>query len=209
MATTLVSRGPVRIGGIAVADRTHLCAPYRSRAERDRLLLPFLRCGLRRGDVCLCVTAPGQNQDLTALVAEDGRELQTLQPLGSEGAHLRVTTCESDALIDLLDPWSRHIVDDDPSAFARVAADMSRAVPRGSPGFGSGLAGFESRLGHWVRGYPQVGMCLFDLNLFGGDVVIRVIEFHPRTWVSGVVVDNPHCLDPGAPVPGPRLRRGA
>jgi hypothetical protein len=33
---------------------THLCAFYSGSAERDDLLFPFLREGLRGGDTCLC-----------------------------------------------------------------------------------------------------------------------------------------------------------
>lgn len=44
--------------GIPVVDRilpgTHLCALYSGSAERDDILFPFLREGLRRGDTCLC-----------------------------------------------------------------------------------------------------------------------------------------------------------
>ena len=34
---------------------THLCALYSGPEERDHLLLPFLREGMRDGDKCLCL----------------------------------------------------------------------------------------------------------------------------------------------------------
>jgi hypothetical protein len=44
--------GPVAaLGGAPVHD--HLCAFYRGRAERDRLVLDYLQEGLRAGNTCL------------------------------------------------------------------------------------------------------------------------------------------------------------
>src|SRR5829696_9422783 len=34
---------------------THMCALYSGPAERDKLLFPFIREGIREGDKCLCL----------------------------------------------------------------------------------------------------------------------------------------------------------
>ena len=44
------------IPGIDEVDPgTHICALYSGPAERDSLLFPFLREGIREGDKCLCL----------------------------------------------------------------------------------------------------------------------------------------------------------
>ena len=45
---------------------THICALYSGPAERDSLLFPFLREGIRKGDTCLCLiddAEPGSVRD--------------------------------------------------------------------------------------------------------------------------------------------------
>ena len=51
--TMAVSIGIAGIGEIRPG--THICALYSSPAERDNLLFPFLREGIREGDKCLCL----------------------------------------------------------------------------------------------------------------------------------------------------------
>ena len=41
--------------GVPLESGDHLCALYVSQAERDRIMLPFLRAGLRAGHKCFCV----------------------------------------------------------------------------------------------------------------------------------------------------------
>jgi len=51
--TTTVSMGIPGVGEIRPG--THICALYSGPAERDSLLFPFLREGIRKGDTCLCL----------------------------------------------------------------------------------------------------------------------------------------------------------
>jgi hypothetical protein len=196
MTTEMAAGGPVEVGGIPVADGTHLCVLYRGRAERDELLMPYLRGGLRRGDVCLCVTSPGESSALAPLVAEGDLQLQTLQVLEPGETYLRTGVFEPDSMVEMLQAWSEQIFAEKPSGFARVAADMSWAAPLVSPGFVTELMGFESRVTRWLQTYPQMGMCLYDLDVFGGDVVVQAVRFHPQIWMSGAVVHNPYYVRP-------------
>lgn len=41
------------IPGLSVPQGTHMCAFFRGSGERDSIMLPFLREGLRSGDKCL------------------------------------------------------------------------------------------------------------------------------------------------------------
>jgi hypothetical protein len=48
---------PVDLGipGLSAALGSHMCVFYRGSPERDQILVPFLREGLRVGDKCVCV----------------------------------------------------------------------------------------------------------------------------------------------------------
>ena len=40
--------------------------------------------------------------------------------------------------------------------------------------------------------YPHFFFCLYDLDLFDGDTVMYVLRTHPRVYVNGIIIGNPH-----------------
>ena len=50
----------------------------------------------------------------------------------------------------------------------------------------------ESELNKIVPDYPHFFFCLYDLDLFDGDTVMHVLRTHPRVYVNGIVIGNPH-----------------
>lgn len=79
---------------------------------------------------------------------------------------------------------------------------MSWAYPLVRPGFVRELVEYETRATSWLRPCPQVGVCMYDLEFFGGDLIVPMAKAHPRVWLSGMAVENPYYLDQGLG-PGP------
>ena len=50
----------------------------------------------------------------------------------------------------------------------------------------------ESELNKIVPDYPHFFFCLYDLDLFDGDTVMYVLRTHPRVYVNGIIIGNPH-----------------
>jgi hypothetical protein len=50
----------------------------------------------------------------------------------------------------------------------------------------------ESELNNIVPDFPHFFFCLYDLDLFDGDTVMYVLRTHPRVYVNGIVIGNPH-----------------
>jgi nucleotide-binding universal stress UspA family protein len=46
-------------------------------------------------------------------------------------------------------------------------------------------------------GYPQVILCLYDLERFGAEVLMDALRTHPMVIVDGMVHDNPYYIEPG------------
>lgn len=63
-----------------------------------------------------------------------------------------------------------------------------------APGFVMDLTRYETRFNLWARRHPQVTACMYDLDRFGGDVIVLIVRAHPMVWMSGVVLTNPHYL---------------
>jgi hypothetical protein len=50
----------------------------------------------------------------------------------------------------------------------------------------------EAELNKIIPDYPHFFFCLYDLDLFDGDTVMYVLRTHPRIYVNGIIIDNPH-----------------
>lgn len=62
---------------------------------------------------------------------------------------------------------------------------------------------YEARLNEVIPGYPQVILCLYDLERFGADVLMDALRTHPMVIVDGMVHDNPYYIEPGKFFVGP------
>jgi hypothetical protein len=191
---------PVTIGGIPLAPKDHLCVFFRGRREHDRLIFPFVRDGLQSGHVCYIVVPAGESTGFASAVVDDappeGLDPNLLQLAEPEGFYLNHGEFQPAALVESLHAWSHSTFDEGGAEFARIAADMSWAAPLVEPAFVDKLIRYEVTATEWARTYPQVVLCLYDLDVFGGDVVIPIIKAHPKVWMSGAVVENPYYVEP-------------
>ena len=44
--------------------------------------------------------------------------------------------------------------------------------------------------------YPQVVVCLYDIDRFGAGIIVNLLKTHPRMLVSGMLIENPYYLTP-------------
>ncbi len=184
----------------------HVCAMYMGTKQRDEFLLPFLRSGLIAGDKCLCVvdsSDPGTTVEalrgsLTGIDVEDCLSTGQLEVTGSSGSYLA-----SGAFVkhDVLDFWERNVgqaLATGRYQFARAAGEMPEPVRR-MPGGIEAFMAYEAELNLYTKRHPQqVLICMYDLSLFGGGIILDLLWTHPRLLLGGLVLDNPHFqLPPG------------
>jgi hypothetical protein len=55
---------------------------------------------------------------------------------------------------------------------------------------------YESELNRYTTQYPQSILCLYDLERFGGGMMVDLIKTHPKLLLGGLLIDNPHYLSP-------------
>jgi hypothetical protein len=107
--------------------------------------------------------------------------------------YLGAGTFEPGPMLEFLDAWSAATFDEQKHSVARIAADMCWAKPLAtSAAFIADLTDYEARATRWVRSYPQYCACFYDLDLFGGNVIIPVINAHPKVWFNGMILENPY-----------------
>ena len=58
------------------------------------------------------------------------------------------------------------------------------------------LVPYEAQVNRFAIRYPQVLLCLYDLDQFSGDIILGVLKTHPKVLAGGTVVANPHYIHP-------------
>jgi MEDS: MEthanogen/methylotroph, DcmR Sensory domain len=186
------------VPGVQLAPGDHICAFYPSVAERDEILVPYLREGLKAGDKCVCVVDSSEAEEVLAALGADidlwsylGRHQLDLER--SDETYLRGGGFSTDGMLDF---WDRSIGGAVASgfAFARAVGEMTWSL-RQMPGVEE-LVRYESLLNRFLPRYPQVILCLYELDRFSGEVLVDVLKTHPKVLLGGMVLDNPYYLEP-------------
>ena len=195
-------------GGIAfgipdvwLVPSDHLCAFYRGADERDALLIPYLREGVESGDRCLCVVDGTSPEAVLASLAEeveldlrprlaDGQ----IEILPSRDAYLRDGAFTAEAMMAF---WEEHIgvpSRHGGSSLTRAVGEMTWTL-RNLPGVEDFIA-YEAELNRFLPRYPQVILCLYDLEHFTGECLLDILKTHPKVLMWGMVMENPFFVDP-------------
>lgn len=182
--------------GVSMTVSDHICAFYRGEEERDQLLLPYMRAGLRAGDKCVCVldsTDPELLRD--ELVDEPRIQIDQLSAFRSEDSYLLDGRFAPDAMLRFWETVASSAFAAHDYELVRVVGEMTWAL-RDLPGV-SLLVAYEAELNRFLRRYPQVVLCLYDLERFtDGEVLIEILRTHPKVLMSRMVLDNPWYVEP-------------
>ncbi|MGH3518520.1 MAG: MEDS domain-containing protein [Haloechinothrix sp.] len=191
---------PVALGvpGVQIAPGDHLCAFYRGLAERDEILIPYLREGLLAGDKCICVVDATDPESVLAVLASEldiapSLSNRRLDVQRSRDTYLREGRFSTGVMLDF---WEEAVGGALAQGFdfARAVGEMTWSLCD-LPGVDE-LVSYESELNRFLPRYPQVILCLYDLNRFSGEVLLDVLKTHPKVLVAGMLVVNPYYLDP-------------
>lgn len=192
---------PSGIDKIDLQPGSHVCAFYRGDSDRDRLLTAYLGAGLTIGDKCICIVDSAYTAERieslprTAIGAQGG--------YGPSGGQLDVHLPESTYLAggefttsDMLTFWAENMAkaEIEGYTFCRLVGEMTWAL-RDAPGV-EHLVGYESELNRVISSYPTIVLCLYDLDLFSGEVVVNIVRTHPQVLIQGILVENPYYVGP-------------
>lgn len=191
-------RVPLGPAGLSVDVGDHVCALYRGSDGRDALLLPYLQAGLQAGDKCVAILDQADPDDVTARL-DDSCDART-----AVESHQLDIRCSSEAYLrggvfskpEMLDFWSDVVETGmgEGYSFTRSVGEMTWAL-RDMPGV-EGLVDYEADLNRFLPQYPQVIVCLYDLDRFDGSLVVDLLRTHPKLLLRGSVIDNPYYLEP-------------
>lgn len=186
--------------GLAVPRGTHICTFYTGSAGRDDIVLPFLAEGIRAGDRCLCfldTAAPSEVLSSLARQVDVRPPVETGQlELGTPAdSYLRSGTFSAEEMIDYWGEEAAAAQRGGGYGFTRATGEMPSVLDQ--PGERAEFFRYEARLNEVIPDYPQVILCLYDLERFGSEVLMDVLRTHPRVIVDDMVHDNPYYVEPG------------
>jgi hypothetical protein len=186
--------------GLTVPSSTHICTFYRGPSGRDEIVLPFLAEGIRAKDKCICIMETVPPSDLLsrlALEVDVAAPVETgqLELSTPAEAYLRSGTFSTDDMLDYWGAAAAATQSDGEFGFTRAAGEMPSVLdqPEGRAEFFR----YEARLNEFIPSYPQVILCMYDLERFGAEVLMDTLRTHPMVIVDGMVHDNPYYIEPG------------
>ena len=182
--------------GFQVGD--HICAFYNGGDDDlDNIVVDYVCKGLQAGDKCVCMidTASSVRERIPGeLLSRDG----ILQFLTEDEGYLPEGQFSKDTFIRSLEAMVQGVLSDgydrlwligDGSVIAHNAVDLKTWFAA------------ESEVNELAPRYPQFLLCLYNLDLFGGETVMYVLKTHPRIFVNGMIIANPYYI-PARQFPG-------
>jgi hypothetical protein len=99
---------------------------------------------------------------------------------------------------DMIDFW-RAFLDESHTApdrdFTRIIAEMTWALRSGGV-IEDDLLAYESEFNRLAIHYQQFTLCLYDLERFGGGILMELMKTHPKLLLGGMLLENPHYVPP-------------
>src|SRR5689334_22958733 len=189
---------PLGLPGLSIHLGDHVCAFHRGSRARQDILTSFVRAGLSAGDKCICVLDGTDPEVLVAALGDavagaSQRDDPPLEIYRSQEAYLAGGAFSVEAMLAF---WDEKVGPAIAAGYrlARAAGEMTWSV-RQMPGV-TDLVVYEAELNRFMPRYPQVILCLWDLEVTSGEVLVDMLKTHPRVLIGGIVWDNPYYIEP-------------
>lgn len=190
----------IDINGLQASPGDHICVFYRGDAERHRIMMSFLRDGLRAGDKCICITSGADHRGIRSSLHEPGSDLPAepglLELEHAEDTYTKDGSFDADGMLAFWRQWGERTFEQEKCRFARAVTDMSWAQELFSTPAVNDFMAYEVEATRFARRYPQVALCLYDIDRFGGNVIIPALRVHPKVLFAGILLENPYYVDP-------------
>jgi hypothetical protein len=183
---------PIEIAGATLHRHRHICAFFRDPEEEYRVMLPFIKDGLERGDRAFQIVDPKLRDEHRRRLAAGGidvaqqeltgqLQLHSVHDLYLRDGHFEVTRMLN-AMLQLLSARNE-------TSISRITGHAEWAG-EDWPGVEDFLE-YEARLNHVVPEGRDTVVCLYDLSKTSAALIVDVLRTHPMVILGGVVHENP------------------
>jgi hypothetical protein len=200
---------PIRLAGRTLTQKRHVCAFFNSREEEHKVLIPFLKEGIDRGEKVLRIMDPHLRDEYLSAYAARGIDVPTAVQNGQlevrhwHETYLQGGRFDGDSMIRLLEEGLEE--SRKKYGLTRASGNMEWALEP-VPGV-TDIIEYEAKLNYVVAKYPDPLVCVYDLNRHSASVVMDILRTHPMVIVGGVLQENPLYVPPDELLEELRQRR--
>lgn len=186
---------PLDIADLGFQVGDHVCAFYNEGGNAlDDIFVDYVSKGLQAGNKCVSFSFADTASSVRGripgeLVQREG----ILQFVTDAEAILDDGGFSKDALIRKMEAMVKEALSDGYERFW-VICDVAFVVQNELPI--KNWFAFEAIVNEFAPRYPQFLMCLYNLDRFSGEMVMNVLQTHPRLFVNGIIIPNPHYVPP-------------
>lgn len=201
---------PVRLAGRTLMQKRHVCAFFNSREEQNKVVIPFLKEGLDRGEKVLRIMDPRLRDEYVSAYTAAGIDVEEAEQSGQlelrhwHETYLKGGYFDSDGMVRLLEEGLNE--NREKYGLTRAVGNMEWALEP-VPGV-TDIVEYEIKLNEVVAKYPDPLVCCYDLNRHSASVVMDILRTHPMVIVGGVLQENPLYVPPGELLEELRQRKG-
>jgi len=190
---------PIRLAGSVLNAKRHIGAFFRSPEEEYRVLLPFIKEGLERGEKAFHVVNPELREDHLQRLKDGGIDTDSAEQSG----HFHLQDWDEAYLFGgcfdkerRLAAWKDVFGDTERGRHprTRIVAHMEWAL-EDCKGV-EDLVEYEARFSMLYEDPRDPVICTYDLNKFSADVIMNILRTHPTVIVGGLLQENPFYVPP-------------
>ncbi|HTW45050.1 MAG TPA: MEDS domain-containing protein [Acidobacteriaceae bacterium] len=190
---------PIPLAGSCLTEVRHVCAFFNNEEEEYRVLLPFIKDGIERGDKAINVVNPNQRDQHLRLLESAGIDVPAAQKRGQFELRSNAETYLIDGHFDqdrMLAVFESLASGNDNGGFplSRIVCRMDWAA--GDQSRIDHVIQFESRVNDIWRQHDDAVICTYHLSQFAGDEVIDIMRTHPMVIIGGILQENPFYIPP-------------
>jgi hypothetical protein len=202
----------IRFAGPVVGPHRHICAFFHDEDEESRVLLPFIKEGLERGEKAVHIVDPMQRCQHVERLESQGLPIADAERRGQFVVHGWDEIYLEGGRFDperMLANLEQMLVSAQQEGFSqtRLICHMEWAAEE--------YSGVDRIVEHemlanvmWNRMRDPI-ICVYDLNRFSGGVVMGILRAHPLILIGSVLHENPFYLPPEQYLEELRARRHA
>jgi hypothetical protein len=190
---------PIQFAGSALKAKRHICAFFRSQEEEYRILLPFIKEGIERGEKAFHVVDPELRDDHLQRLKDAGIDTDSAEQAGQLQLKVWDEVYFHEGRFDQqrrLTAWKDVFGDTERGRLprTRIVAHMEWAL-KDCEGV-EDLVEYEARFSMLYEDPPDPVICTYDLNKFSADVIMNILRAHPTVIVGGLLQENPFYIPP-------------
>jgi hypothetical protein len=192
----MATYAPIPLAGSLLGDHRHVCAFFDRPEDEDRVMFPFFRDGMARGERGVSIV-PRSRSDYRGRLRSAGVDLDA--PRGqfelrcSEDYYASEGRLNADAMLSRMrETFERSRALGFP--LTRLAGHGERSLI--SPTTMDAFLEYEARLNEVVADGPDVVICTYDVRQVPAGDAFEVLRTHPMAIVRGVLQENPFFVPP-------------